>query len=910
MIDLMDKERITIVLKTIAEQFDNEYYLQQCNSKGFANPNDDLVRDYVEKGWQKGLNPNRGFDTEYYIRTNPDVLTSGLNPFYHYLTFGSLEGRQPKDSVLVDASVDIEVYNVVLQHFDGDYYIDQALAMGWEPVHEDLVQDYICFGWQNGLDPDQNFDTAYYLAANSDVRENNYNPYYHYLLHGQQEGRLGRKEDDSSNQNKVRISHSDVYKVVSEHFDVEFYISKYLDDEDSIDPIQDYLNEGWKQGRNPSPDFNTDYYLNTNPDLMNVDINPYYHYLLYGANEGRAPASLSRYNVKPQLLDVHKNIPTICLPVSTGKTDFVGQSEQISIAIHLHVYYLEGLETALEYLSLVPGNVSLFITTNTENKVGFINSLINEINLNCHVEVQVVPNRGRDIAPFLLATGEKFKDFDLGLHLHIKYSKEKPEVGQKWFKHNLESLIYDTQYVLSIYELFREFSNCGIVGPEPLDEIKPFIGWGANYSLAQKLFQKIGIPVQALDERELEFPVGTMFWFRPDAIKQLLFDSKLDLEYFPDEPIQDDGTIAHAIERTTSIIARQNGYDSYFVAPLRPAMAVPKDVDFEVSVIIPMYNAEEFIHHAVQSVLLQKSFGIATEVILVDNGSTDSTRDIAKFYAKIFNQVKYFEQEVSGAGAARNMGLKHASGKYVMFLDADDVLDYNAVEELYLHVINSQVDVVVSKLQMFDEYETFAPIPSGYGKGDRILEMSQYTSMGTNYKIEDEVKQELVTVFSDFGPCAKLYRLDFLNRNQIIFPELVNFEDNLFIYEVYLRSKRIKSIDSVTYYYRKYQQLSGKTQSTDESDKAYKEQVLMLERLLAECESITNEQLQNIVHLSIVKKIVWGFDNQVKVQKISKESKNRLLNLIQQLSLNELESEMNDVIEVSKISRVIEWLKV
>ena len=99
-------------------------------------------------------------------------------------------------------------------------------------------------------------------------------------------------------------------------------------------------------------------------------------------------------------------------------------------------------------------------------------------------------------------------------------------------------------------------------------------------------------------------------------------------------------------------------------------------LDETVSVIIPAYNAEAYIRRSIESVLLQTY--PANEVIVIDDGSTDHTAEILKNYMQ---QVQYIYQNNAGASAARNVGIKRATSKWIAFLDADDEWMPNKLEE-------------------------------------------------------------------------------------------------------------------------------------------------------------------------------------------------------------------------------------
>ena len=95
----------------------------------------------------------------------------------------------------------------------------------------------------------------------------------------------------------------------------------------------------------------------------------------------------------------------------------------------------------------------------------------------------------------------------------------------------------------------------------------------------------------------------------------------------------------------------------------------------KVSVIIPVYNVEKYLRECLDSVVNQTLKDI--QIILIDDGSTDSSLGICKEYAQKDNRIKIIEQKNQGAGAARNRGMSEAKGDYLYFLDSDDFLELN-----------------------------------------------------------------------------------------------------------------------------------------------------------------------------------------------------------------------------------------
>ena len=112
-----------------------------------------------------------------------------------------------------------------------------------------------------------------------------------------------------------------------------------------------------------------------------------------------------------------------------------------------------------------------------------------------------------------------------------------------------------------------------------------------------------------------------------------------------------------------------------------------------ISVIIPTYNYGRFLPDAVKSVLGQKKDGLAVEIIVVDDGSTDDTADVAQ---RLGSSIQYIYQENQGLSAARNAGIRAAHGDYLVFLDADDLLTSGTLaSHLDNFAVHPELDVSV-----------------------------------------------------------------------------------------------------------------------------------------------------------------------------------------------------------------------
>ena len=199
----------------------------------------------------------------------------------------------------------------------------------------------------------------------------------------------------------------------------------------------------------------------------------------------------------------------------------------------------------------------------------------------------------------------------------------------------------------------------------------------------------------------------------------------------------------------------------------------------KISVIIPVYNAEETIEKCIDSVRCSRLKDI--EIICVDDGSTDNSLKILYDLQKRDNRIKVLYQRNSYAGVARNNGLKAATGKYVHFLDADDWIECNTYETLYSTIENDESDVCICC------YKTVDMIT---GK----IEYMNKNIIRDNKKISNIINEPNTFLCGVVVPWNKLYRRGFLVDNQIYFDELICANDRGFYFEVILKAKKITLI--------------------------------------------------------------------------------------------------------------------
>lgn len=224
------------------------------------------------------------------------------------------------------------------------------------------------------------------------------------------------------------------------------------------------------------------------------------------------------------------------------------------VALHCHVFYADLLPELMSRLYRNRIRPDLFLSVPNERVRAEVRNTLRGYSGKV-VDVRIVPNRGRDIGPFLTAFGPNFlADYDIVGHLHTKKTADLKDesVGRIWYHFLLENLLGGRARMADII-LSRMASDesIGMVFPDDPN----VIGWGKNKLIAQELGQRLGL--SELPESSV-FPVGTMFWARPRAIEPLI-GLNLQWDDYPAEPLPYDGTILHALERLFPLTATIGG---------------------------------------------------------------------------------------------------------------------------------------------------------------------------------------------------------------------------------------------------------------------------------------------------------------------------------------------------------------
>ena len=208
-----------------------------------------------------------------------------------------------------------------------------------------------------------------------------------------------------------------------------------------------------------------------------------------------------------------------------------------------------------------------------------------------------------------------------------------------------------------------------------------------------------------------------------------------------------------------------------------------------ISVIIPVYNVEEYLRECIDSVLNQTFSDF--EVILVNDGSTDSSGEICDEYVEKDERVTVIHQKNGGLSVARNIGLSEANGKYVYFLDSDDYISENALKTLLDIAENDNSDIVFFDAVSFADTEDFT-VSQNYIRKNKYLTDNGYNVFS------------LMTNNREFHSAVYLmiFSKKFLDSNNLLFVPGILHEDMVFTYHALLLSKTVSQCSRALYHRR------------------------------------------------------------------------------------------------------------
>lgn len=206
----------------------------------------------------------------------------------------------------------------------------------------------------------------------------------------------------------------------------------------------------------------------------------------------------------------------------------------------------------------------------------------------------------------------------------------------------------------------------------------------------------------------------------------------------------------------------------------------------QISIIIPVYNSEPYLKDCIESILNQSCEDF--EAIFVDDGSQDASFAIINEYVHCDNRIKLYHQNNAGVSAARNLGLKYATGDYITFIDSDDTIDSDYLYQLYHCITSYSPDIVFSGIiNVVNGCET-----------SRVTLEEGMLSLNTEWNLIHFFETPLLT-----SPVSKLYKRQIIYNNNILFDTSLSFaEDKDFNLQYFQYIQKAYALSFSGYYYR------------------------------------------------------------------------------------------------------------
>jgi rhamnosyltransferase len=249
-------------------------------------------------------------------------------------------------------------------------------------------------------------------------------------------------------------------------------------------------------------------------------------------------------------------------------------STALRIGIFVHLFYLEKLDLLIYYLANIPFPFDLNVTTPSKKlKTELEQRLKGRLEHLRMLDIRIIENRGRDIAPWITEFRDKHLSYDLGLKLHVKQHSQRPDVfSYMWNNYLFDSVLESEESVREIVAAFEADEKLGILFPTypPFYNMmfpQGYYGTAEDQDYRLEAFRRLGINPPAETAQPI-FSAGGIQWYRPKALSAL-FTSDIVNEDFPPEPYPTSSTLGHGLERAIPYIAQAAGFSYRLSMPLR-----------------------------------------------------------------------------------------------------------------------------------------------------------------------------------------------------------------------------------------------------------------------------------------------------------------------------------------------------
>lgn len=318
----------------------------------------------------------------------------------------------------------------------------------------------------------------------------------------------------------------------------------------NVEAFKDYVRKSRFSPVNPSPAFDNETYHRTYMDVFHGQVSPLLHYLMHGRQEGRRYAPYA-----PRWMPRN---------VLTPEREVNAAAQELKVAACLHIFYDDFIDRFAQALNAFPIELDILLTLANDSLVEHARRTFGKHPKVKNLEIRVVPNRGRNFGPMLVEYAEKLREYDLFCHLHSKKSLYSGKEQTQWADYLTEYILRDPSVTSGILNSFADNSELGVYYPTTFWMMPTWVNHlTMNVPFVRALEEEFDLPRTS---GFLSYPAGGMFWARPQALKDLL-SKQWTYEDFPEEPLPNDGSMLHALERVLGKAAQKRGYGEFFYYP-------------------------------------------------------------------------------------------------------------------------------------------------------------------------------------------------------------------------------------------------------------------------------------------------------------------------------------------------------
>lgn len=306
----------------------------------------------------------------------------------------------------------------------------------------------------------------------------------------------------------------------------------------------------------------------------------------------------------------------------------------------------------------------------------------------------------------------------------------------------------------------------------------------------------------------------------------------------------------------------------------------------KISIVVPVYNAEQYVGECIESILNQSFNNI--ELILINDGSKDRSGFICDEYAKKDNRIKVIHKKNEGVSIARNIGIKNASGEYIAFVDGDDLVDKKIYTTMLQAINKTNSDLVMCRYERVysDGKSELAvePLIEGIYDKEQIFDKLILDMIGNDLS---NMSKPLIMG----STCRCLYKKEIIDKYKIEFPIIKIAEDMLFHLYYLVACKKVYVVEQALYYYR-YNELSATKNYINHLWEVLMYQLELVEDGLNKF-NLLNSKSKDRLEINTFYFISWCFTNECNPRNPKK--------------YREIIKEMNKISKHNKFKEVFTW---